>query len=183
MSFLAGHFLAAAPQLQDPNFSRSVVLMLQHEQQGALGVIINRPGDKTVADVWKMIGADACDCQQVVHLGGPVPGPMIAIHNDEECAEREIISGVYMSMQRDAIDQLVRHTTGKFLLFSGHAGWSGGQLEAEMKVGGWLTTKADAREIFAEPESIWRTVCNRIGREILLPHIPPEQIPKDPGLN
>jgi putative transcriptional regulator len=183
MKSLAGQFLVASPHLRDPNFAQTVVLMLQHEQQGALGVVINRPGDKNVDEVWEMIGNEPVGCDQPVHVGGPVPGPLIAIHDQKKHAEKEILPRLYMSMQKDAIDALVRRSGAKFRLFSGHSGWGGGQLENEMRVGGWLTWPASPDEVFADPEEVWKTVCGYIGRKIIAPHIPPGRMPKDPGLN
>jgi putative transcriptional regulator len=183
MKSLTGHFLVASPHLRDPNFAHTVVLMLQHEEQGALGVIVNRPGDKTVDEVWKMIGSEPCGCEQLVHVGGPVPGPLIALHDQKKLAEREVLPGLYLSMQKDAIDSLVRRTKAKFRLFSGNAGWGGGQLENEMGVGGWLTSPASVIQVFADPEGLWKTVCGEIGRRIIAPNIPPERMPKDPSMN
>ncbi|RIK76942.1 MAG: YqgE/AlgH family protein [Planctomycetota bacterium] len=183
MKSLAGHFLVASPYLRDPNFAQSVVLMLQHEAQGALGVILNRPGDKTVDEVWKMIGGEPVGCDQFVHVGGPVPGPLIALHDQEELSEREILPQLFMSMHKDAIDVLVQREAARFRLFSGNSGWGGGQLENEMKAGGWLTSPASADLVFSDPEALWKTVCGDIGRRIMVPDLPPERLPKDPGLN
>jgi putative transcriptional regulator len=183
MKSLAGQFLVASPYLRDPNFAQTVVLMLQHEEQGALGVVLNRPGDKTVDEVWKMIGADPFGCTQLVHVGGPVPGPLIALHNQESFSEKEILPNLYMSMQKDSIDVLIRRKDAKFRLFSGNAGWGGGQLENEMRVGGWLTAPAQASEVLSDPEILWRRVCGTIGRRIMAPNLPPEHVPNDPSLN
>jgi len=183
MKTLAGQFLVASPYLRDPNFAQAVVLMLQHEEQGALGVVLNRPGDKTVDEVWAMIGNDPCDCDQLVHVGGPVPGPLIAIHDQSTFAEKEILPKLFMSMQKDAIDLIVRRSGAQFRLFSGHAGWGAGQLENEMRVGGWLTTPANFSAVFSDAELLWKSVCEDIGRRIIAPNIPPERIPKDPGMN
>jgi putative transcriptional regulator len=183
MKSLAGQFLVASPHLRDPNFAHSVILMLQHEEQGALGVVNNRPGDKTVDEVWEMIGSEPCGCEQLVHVGGPVPGPLIALHDQKKLAEKEILPKLYMSMQKDSIDALVRRTGAHFRLFSGHSGWGGGQLENEMRVGGWLTAPAESSAVFADPDGLWKTVCGEIGRRIIAPDIPPERMPKDPNLN
>jgi putative transcriptional regulator len=183
MKSLTGQFLVASPYLRDPNFAQTVVLMLQHEEQGALGVVVNRPGDKTVDEVWKMIGADPFGCDQAVHVGGPVPGPLIALHDQEAYAEEEVLPRLYMSMQKDSIDLLVRRKAARFRLFSGNAGWGGGQLENEMRVGGWLTSPAKADEVFGDPETLWKDVCAEIARRIVAPDLPPERIPPDPSLN
>lgn len=183
MKSLAGHFLVASPHLSDPNFAHTVVLMLQHEEQGALGVILNRPGDKTVDEVWQIIGSEPVGCEARVHVGGPVPGPLIALHNQRSFGERQVLPKLFMSMQKDSIDLVVRRSGAKFRLFSGHAGWGGGQLESELQAGGWLTSPAQSRDVFADPETLWRDVCGEIGRRIIAPNIPPERMPKDPGLN
>ena len=183
MKSLAGQFLVASPHLRDPNFAKSVVLILQHEEQGALGIAVNRPGDKTVDEVWELIGNEPCGCSELVYVGGPVPGPLIAVHDRRRHAEKEVLLKLYMSMQKDAIDALVRDEGAKFRLFSGHSGWGGGQLENEMRVGGWLTWPASAAQVFADPETMWQTVCGKIGRKIIAPNIPPERLPENPELN
>lgn len=183
MKSLAGQFLVASPHLRDGNFAQSVVLMLQHEDAGALGVIVNRPGDKTVDDVWQMIGNESIGCDALVYFGGPVPGPMIALHDQAAYAEKEIVPGVFMAMQRDTIDAVVQLDGARFRLFSGHSGWGGGQLENEMRVGGWFTWPASAAEVFADPEELWKSVCSKIGRKIIVPNIPPDRLPRNPELN
>ena len=183
MKTLAGQFLVASPYLRDPNFAQTVVLMLQHEQQGALGVVLNRPGDKTVDEVWEMIGSEPFGCDDHVYVGGPVPGPLIALHDQRKFAEREVLPRLYMSMQKDTIDELVRRENARFRLFSGNSGWGSGQLEGEMKLGGWLTSPATVELVFADPETVWRAVCGEIGRRIMVPDVPPDRLPKDPGLN
>ncbi len=183
MNSLAGHFLVASPHLRDPNFTRTVVLMLQHEDQGALGVVINRPGNKTIDDVWEMIGSPPVGRAEPVFVGGPVPGPMIAIHDRRRLAEKEVMPKLYMSMQKDAIDALVKDSSATFRLFSSHSGWGGGQLENEMSVGGWLTCPATPADVFGNHETIWKEICGRIGRKIIAPDIPAERLPIDPELN
>ncbi|HYO23380.1 MAG TPA: YqgE/AlgH family protein, partial [Lacipirellulaceae bacterium] len=182
MNSLAGHFLVASPHLRDPNFTRSVVLMLQHEEQGALGVVINRPGDKTVDEVWAMIGGKPPGSDELVYVGGPVPGPLIALHDQRRLAEREILADLFMSMQKDAIDELVKDHSARCRLFSGHSGWGAGQLDGELTVGGWLTIRAETADVFAPHDGIWKEVCGRIGRRIIAPNIPPERLPPDPEL-
>ena len=183
MNNLAGQFLVASPHLRDPNFARTVVLMLQHEKQGALGVVINRPGDKTIDEVWTMIGADPPGRDDRIYVGGPVPGPLIALHDQPKVGEREILPHLYMSMQKDSIDALVKHDSATFRLFSSHAGWGDGQLESELSVGGWLTCPAQTDDVFGDYEAIWKEVCGRIGRSIIAPNVPPERLPLDPELN
>lgn len=183
MKSLTGKLLVASPQMRDPNFSQTVVLMIQHESQGAFGVILNRPGDKTVEEVWQMIGKDSCDCQESVYVGGPVPGPLIALHTSQSLSDQQVLSGLYVTAQAAAFDALLNEPAATFRIYSGHAGWAAGQLEGELKLGGWLTVEATLNDVFSDPESLWRQVTSRIGLKILAPQLRPEQVPKDPGLN
>jgi putative transcriptional regulator len=180
---LTGHFLVASRYLRDPNFAKSVVLMIRHDDDGAVGVVINRPADKTVREVWDSIGFDPCDREDLIYVGGPVPGPLVAVHGLEPYSEREVLPGVHVSMHRDAIDLIVRKMDQPLRLYSGHAGWGSGQLESELAAGGWLSIEATKDEIFADHDSIWKSVTERIGLEIMAPHLDEKFLPPDPSLN
>jgi putative transcriptional regulator len=181
--FLTGNFLVASRYLRDPNFVRSVVLMIQHQVDGAMGVVINRPSEKTVREVWEMIGNDPCDRDDAIFVGGPVPGPLVALHTLEALAEHQVLPNLYVSTHRDAIDVIVRKKNVPVRLFSGNAGWGSGQLEGEMEAGGWLATPATVDEAFSDHETIWRKVTQRIGLEIMAPDLDHEHMPPDPSLN
>jgi len=180
---LTGHFLVASRYLRDPNFARSVVLMIQHTDEGAMGVVINRPSDKSVREVWELIGNDPCEREDFIFVGGPVPGPLVALHSVEEFSEREVLAGMYVATHRDFIDLLVRRSDESLRLYSGHSGWGAGQLEGELEAGGWLYTRAHVDDVFADHETIWKTVTERIGLEIMAPDIDEKFVPTDPSLN
>ena len=108
MDSLQGHLLLASEDLADPNFARSVVLLIEHNEQGALGVILNRPTSKTVRELWREVSQVPCDSQRPVCLGGPVSGPVMALHTMAALAELEIISGVYFAAKKQHLDELVR---------------------------------------------------------------------------
>jgi putative transcriptional regulator len=181
--WLAGYFLVASRYLSDPNFAQSVVLMIHHDHQGAMGVVINRPSDKTVREVWEMIGNDPCEREDRIYVGGPVPGPLVAIHPLQAFSDHQIMPGLFFSTNRDELDLIVRKKNIPFRLCSGNAGWSSGQLENEMEAGGWLSTQATIDDVFADHESIWKSVTQRIGLEIMAPDIDHEHMPSDPSLN
>lgn len=181
--FLAGQLLVASRKLRDPNFSKTVVLMLEHNEDGALGVVLNRAVDRTIEEVWDAVEFDPCESQQALNQGGPVPGPLIALHTSEELSEKTVLPGLYLSMQKATVDPLVRQDEHPFRLYSGNSGWGGGQLEGELKEGGWLTAPAEAGDVFAAPDAIWERVTNRIALDILMPGIDPDGIPDDPSLN
>lgn len=184
MSRLKGQFLIASPHLGDANFYHSVVLMIQHDEQGALGVILNRPTDHTIAEMWQMLEDDEqCEADAPIHVGGPVNGPLLAIHTDAAHAESEVVEGVYFASTEASIMRLVMQSECPYRLFLGYSGWAAGQLEAELKAGGWLTLPASADDIFSDHEQLWQRVSRQVGLDILAPTIRQRNVPTDPSVN
>ena len=183
MNSMRGQFLVASPHLPDKNFFQSVVLIVQHTEEGAVGFILNRPTTKTVREVWTLFSDDSCDCDAQINDGGPVDGPLMAVHMSTFLSEEEIIPGVHLATQKDNIHRLVTHSNKPFRVFSGYAGWGPGQLDEELEAGGWLIAAAESTEIFSEPDEMWKRVSQNIGREILLASVPERLIPDDPSVN
>ncbi|MHB0956039.1 MAG: YqgE/AlgH family protein [Pirellulaceae bacterium] len=183
MKSLQGHFLVASPHLADPNFFRSVVLMIQHDEEGAFGVVLNRPTNNTIADLWKLITELPCENRDPIHVGGPVAGPLIAIHSDVVHSEMEITQGVYFASSKDSIIEIVTKPRGPVRLFVGYSGWAAGQLDGELAAGGWLTEAATHEDIFSSQADLWNRVSRRIGLEILSPTIKHLRVPDDPSMN
>ncbi len=180
---LRGQFLVASPHLPDPNFYRSVVLMLQHDDEGAFGVVMNRPTPSTVREIWELVADLPCSSERPVNLGGPVSGPLLALHTHKDLSESEVLPGVYVSTQKEFLNEIVQRDDAPFLLFSGYAGWAGGQLEDELEAGGWLTTPASVDDIFVSDDELWKRIVHRIGSEILSPMIKRGKQPVDPSWN
>jgi putative transcriptional regulator len=183
MPSYAGHFLVASPHLLDPNFARAVVLLVQHNEEGALGMIINRPVDKTVQDLWREIGGGPCQSTEPVYLGGPVPGPLMAVHRSESLAELEILPGVFFCASKPNLDALVERTGEPLKIFVGHSGWGPGQLDNELQQGAWLTTPATVELIFYDSGYVWDAVKSQIGRGMLQEMLRPKEVPDDPSVN
>lgn len=183
MKSLKGHFLVASPHLIDSNFRRSVVLMIQHDEEGAFGVVMNRPTNNSIDDVPELADLIEEGREIPIHLGGPVQGPLVIVHSDISAGELEITTGVYFSASQEAIENIVSEPVGPYRLFVGYSGWAPGQLDGELEAGGWLTEPATAEEIFSDSASLWNRVSGRIGLEILSPTIRPDQIPDDPSMN
>lgn len=158
MKSLQGYFLVASPHLHDGNFFRSVVLMVQHDEAGAIGLILNRPTDRTVTIT--------DDLDVPINIGGPVGGPMMALHTVAKWPENEVINGVYLA-SHNSLDRVMADGTGPVLVFSGYSGWGEGQLEGELEDGGWLTSKATRDDVFSDPDELWRRISDGIGRDIL----------------
>lgn len=183
MKTLKGQLLMASPQLADSNFSRAVVFMIEHDENGAFGVILNHPSDRTVRDVWEELTDAPCECLEPINVGGPVEGPLIALHTAGDLAESEVMPGIYLTAQRENLDQLVRRQGAPIRLFSGYAGWGGGQLEDELKQGGWISTEATRDAIFANAHDLWDQVGDEIAQGVLRHGAKIRHFPDDPSLN
>ena len=182
MDSLAGKLLIATPDLVEPTFNRTVIFLMQHTDQGASGVILNQPLPTTVAAVWDEISDAECECDHPVNCGGPVEGPLIALHQMKEVSEREIVERVHVSMHRESLHRLVMQTKAQFRIFSGYSGWGPGQLDAEVEHGGWLTADAYAGHVFGDSDQLWRRVCEHVGHDVLKPHMGKVR-PIDPSVN
>lgn len=180
---LRGHFLVASPHLLDPNFARTVVLLIQHNADGALGVVLNRSIEKTVRELWEEVHEGHCENQQFLNLGGPVSGPLMALHTDAELGEIEILPGLFFSAEKGHLEELVDKRGLRLKLFIGHSGWGGGQLENELSQGAWLTVPASLEDVFHDEHELWRLVSRRIGHELFVSVLKIKHVPDDPSLN
>ena len=170
----------ASPPQSSPDIS---VVVPVFDEEGAVGLVLTRPTKNTVQEIWQLIEGPPNECQQPILLGGPVPGPLLALHTDAELAESEVISGVYVSSNKDALNSILSHDDRPFRIFSGYSGWGGGQLEGELQAGGWLTTPASVEHVFADLDDLWERVVRQIGLEILAPPGKFRHIPSDPSVN
>jgi putative transcriptional regulator len=181
---LVGHLLVATPSLRDPNFERTVVLLVAHEDGGALGVVLNRATEVPVADVLTGWGELASD-PPVVFEGGPVQ-PEAAI-----CLARikpgvldlrgfSRFEGSVGTVDLSADPDTFHEHLAQVRVFAGYAGWSSGQLEDEISEGSWLTFKALPGDAFTtRPDDLWPMVLRRQGGIYAAVAI----YPADPSLN
>ena len=183
MDSLQGHFLVASPHLSDGNFNRSVVLMVKHDEEGAFGLILNRPTTSRVADVWKSVAEETIESNDTIYVGGPVTTALVSLHTVKAAGEIRVLPGVYFSAQPDHLRKVVNALGKPFRFFSGYSGWGSGQLEGELEVGGWLVTSATAELVFDKPDDLWERIVRIIAQDILSPVVPTKHAPKSPGLN
>jgi putative transcriptional regulator len=180
MESLQGQLLIAAPSLLDPNFRRSVVLIAQHTEEGAMGLVLNRPSETTVFDavppLTSLAGNDA-----IVWSGGPVePGGVIVLAEfDDPFASAELIFGDVGFMSAESDPDEVALATRRARVFAGYAGWSAGQLELEMAEESWFTENAIEDDVFSLDGDLWSVVLQRKGG----PYALLSKMPPDPSLN
>jgi putative transcriptional regulator len=200
VTFLRGRLLVANPAVPDPNFNRTVVLLLAHQDDGALGVVLNRPSELDVDSPlprWERLVADPA----VVFVGGPVaPGAAICLARvpnppiDLSAGADPTPAGLdpegaggwmplvgelgTLDLERDPDDVAVK--VEAIRVFAGYAGWGPGQLEAELDADAWFVVPAEAGDaLVGDPEQLWKRVLRRQGGSFaLLAAYPP-----DPTLN
>lgn len=181
MSSLRGRLLVATPALVDPNFRRSVVLLAEHSDEGAMGIVLSRPSETTVAEALPEL-EPLVDPADVVHVGGPVePSALLVLaeFDDPEAAASVVFEDVGFvpgGTEPVSVAGVIRRARA----FVGYAGWTAGQLEAELEEESWLVVDPDAADVFA-PDSadLWSAVLKRQGGPYsLLARMPP-----DPSLN
>jgi putative transcriptional regulator len=161
-----GKLLVASPRLEDPNFSRSVVVLLEHGPAGAVGVVVNRRTEVPLATAMRDVPELAGRADRL-HLGGPVdPSRVLLLVRTREKPEDSlrILDEVWVTGSIDALKHLIHERKGKaeFRVFAGYAGWGAGQLEAEVRRGDWLVADGDPTAIFGDAASMWQRLVDRL---------------------
>ncbi len=183
MKSLQGQLLIASRHLLDGNFVKTVILLIQHDEEGAFGVVINRPTCKVVKELWQEVGETGCESEQPVYLGGPVSGPLVALHTHKPSAEMIVAPKVFFAATKENLEVLVRQENYPYRIFVGNAGWGAGQLENELQQGAWLTMPATAEFVFGTSNDLWETISKRAGKAMLQSILHLKHIPDDPSVN
>jgi putative transcriptional regulator len=177
---LRGHLLIAGPSLLDPNFWRTVVLVGDHSEEGALGIVLNRSSETPVEEALPELTLLAEDLG-AVHVGGPVqPSAVVVLADfvDPDAAETLVLDSVGFlpsEVEPDTLGELRRAR-----VYAGYAGWGPGQLDGELEEGSWIVEPARPEDVFTDdPESLWSDVLRRKGG----PFAVLAAMPPDPSLN
>jgi putative transcriptional regulator len=181
MESLRGQLLIAGPGLLDPNFWRTVVLVVEHSEEGALGLVLNRPSETTVGESVPQL-EDLVDLDDQLFIGGPVqPSSVIVLAEFEDPTDAALLSfdDVGVLGTGAAPGELAAGvSTGR--AFVGHSGWGPGQLDAELERGDWILEPAQRDDAFtAEPRELWSEVLTRKGGSYALV----ARMPADPSVN
>ena len=180
--FLTDQFLIAMPTMGDPNFDHTVTYICEHSEEGALGLVINRPSGMSLRDVFGQMDLEPADVElgetPVLH-GGPVqPERGFVIHDPGQKwgSTLPVSESIQITTSRDVLEAMARGDgPERALVALGYAGWGAGQLESEMAANAWLTVPADHDIIFTIPfEERWRAAAALIGIDI-------DQISSDVG--
>ena len=161
-------FLVAARGMQDPNFARTVVLLIDYDAQGAFGLIITRPTRHTLAEIWPEItGLEA----HAVFWGGPVfPNRLLFLLRSEQAPEemRQVIPGVHLGSDELTLKRIIAEGRERFRTYAGYSGWAPGQLDNEIARGDWHLVPAERRFIFdTPPEEVWDELIRSVDIQVV----------------
>jgi putative transcriptional regulator len=181
MDSVRGQLLIAGPTLLDPNFWRTVVLVIEHTEEGALGLVLNRPSETTVGDAVGELD-ELLDRDDLLFIGGPVqPSAVIVLARFEDPTDAALMAfddvGVLgTSASIEELGSGVRRARA----FVGHSGWGPGQLDAELERDDWILEPATAQDAFStDPAELWQSVLTRKGGSYALV----ARMPADPSSN
>lgn len=179
-----GCLLVAAPDWESELYARSVCLLVHHDKQGSVGVVLNRSFNAEAPDLWKHLSGNKTATSRPLHFGGPVSGPVIALHNRQELAEVSPGDGVYIAAQLTHLQQLVDlMDESEVRLIIGQAAWAPGQLEAELQAGRWYPVPVSPQLVFACEDEMWARAMRDIGNRYVVAISGATGQPANPMLN
>jgi putative transcriptional regulator len=176
-----GQLLIAGPPLLDSNFWRTVVLIVEHSDEGALGLVLNRPSETTVAESVPEL-EQLVDPDDMLYIGGPVaPSAVIVLAEFEDASNAALVAFEDIGVLSTEMPLELRSAgVRRGRPFVGHAGWGPGQLDAELERGDWILEPARAVDAFTErPLALWQDVLERKGGSYALV----ARMPPDPSVN
>jgi len=182
MNSFQGHFLVAAPHQLDPNFVKATILVVEHTNRGSFGVIVNGAG-KESSRLQQRNGSWCSPERLRLFFGGPVTGPLMAVHTMASLGERQFLPGVFFSGQERNVLTLMRQPQQPCKIFFGYAGWVPGQLDYEVEQGIWRVVPATPEQIFSEDDDLWEQLSRQASRLQLRIMFNIKHIPADPLLN
>jgi putative transcriptional regulator len=173
-TYLNNQFIIAMPSLADPNFFHTVTYLCQHNQEGALGIVINRSAEMKLGDIFKQMNIRAtslCATEAPVYSGGPVQqerGFVLHTTGGGWDASMVISESISLTTSRDVIEAIaVGKGPEQYMVALGYAGWGEGQLEQEILANAWLNTPYSQHVLFDEPINMrWRAAAEQIGIDI-----------------
>ncbi len=161
-----GILLAAQEVLEDPHFRDTIVLLCQYGEEGAYGLVLNRPSHMPLREIFEHPPEGGSGVRRV-YIGGPVqPTELQILQLGEPAVEdtMEIAPGVHMGGQWESLEEILAPEPDDLRLFLGYAGWGEGQLETEIKAGAWEVVEADVQRLLTAPETEWATGSGQLRR-------------------
>ena len=176
MESLKGHLLVAGPSLVDPNFWRTVVLVGEHSEDGALGIVLNRSSETPVAEALPELALLADDIG-AVHVGGPVqPSAVVVLADFPDPSEAGSLVLETIGFLPSEVDPVALGELRRARVYVGFSGWGPGQLDGELEEGSWIVEPALPEDVFTnDPDGLWSAVLRRKGGPFgVLASMPPD---------
>ena len=180
---LQGNCLLASPFMDDPNFYRSVIYLVRHSEDHSFGLVLNRPTDFQLHKVVSMVCDLECVHQGPLYCGGPVDGPLVALHDQMDIGGEECIDGLKICSDQGELEKLFVRQNARLKLFDGFSAWGPNQLDEELETGSWLVTDIDLDLVMSVDAEIWEGLIRRIGQNILSVDEKISDLPIDPQWN
>ncbi len=178
--------LLASPAMDDSYFAEAVIVMIDDNEEGSLGLVLNQPSGMALDEAWSQVSAVPCPREAALLRGGPVPGPLMVLHGQATHADREVVDGVFLSSEEMNVRALVMESDSPAMFFAGYAGWGPGQLAEELKQTSWIVgppVGAWVLEHREDPRSLWRACVKMVDPSLGRLSENPDIVPYDPGMN
>lgn len=183
---MAGYVLIASPAMADSALARTVCLIMHDDlHSGSVGLVLNRPIAADVTELWSTIAGQRG--QQVesggrLCFGGPLSGPIVAVHRQPSLAEFEMGQGLYLAAEANHLRDLLQGSED-YRIFVGHVGWKPGELLSQLAAGKWHVVPVSANLIFPEDERLWDHLLRRAAGRSLAHWVGARHIPDSPLVN
>jgi len=170
MTSIAPRLLLSMPQLLDPNFARTVVLLCEHGPEGAFGLVLNRPTDVPASSVVGLVPAVTSDNGMRLWIGGPVEahrGWILLAEEPPGVETQRIVNGLYLSTSPQLLREMLETTPApQARVLAGYAGWGPGQLDMELNESAWLTADVELDLVFeTDAPAMWESAIRRLGAD------------------
>ena len=164
---LQGRLLVASRALEGTGFSRTVILILQENEQGTFGVILNRPADARAIEAWQKKSNSPEHVIQHLSCGGPLGGPVFAVHRDGDIGEIRVADDLFVSASTESLGRLFVGPDQHYRVFLGIAGWNEKQLQNETDRGLWYVIDDCEDDVVGPPDHLWERCLIRYGKSQL----------------
>ena len=165
--FNPGSLLIATELLSETPFQQAVILILQSNKLGTIGVTLNQPANEESKSAWKKLTGQSLD-ERCLVSGGPINGPVFAIHQNQLLGEIEMPGGIFVTAQTNKFRELIDLNNTPYRIAFGIVGWKPGQLKSEVNHGYWYCIRnSSADQIFSDPDDLWSDAMKRHGKSIL----------------
>ncbi len=183
MHTLEGQLLVAPKTRTDPNLAHAVVLVVRHTGHETFGLLMNHPVDQRVLVIGGEHDKPLCIGERQLYIGGPLMGPLMAIHTNESLADAEILPRLFVTTREVNVFALLKQSEHRYKVFAGHMAWGPDELDKELEKTTWRTTPATPDYVFSPGDELWEDVSWHIQETTIQELFHTRHVPRDPLIN